>query len=350
MSVKSNSAVSSQGSTGTLIGAGMRVEGNITFTGILRVQGNVLGDVACRDDAGGAMVVEDSGSITGAIDVPRIVVRGRVLGPLHASQSIDVRQGASVLGDAVYREMDIHAGAVVDGLLTPMLSMAGERSGQAPHADAPKLPPIREYATHESRLAARLGGGRRLGVAAMLAAVVGAAVWMSRDPATIAPVVVDVAAEGDSSVRGTSPAPIAPTASSRQQDVQGTAERTASPAGGASADMGYVAKATPPERSAADAEELVTVHGVNPTKPAGFFLLISKEPAVLFKKKSQEAGEGKRIDVSRGKTVSIATARNELFRVAEGRDIEIFYQGRKVAPKAIESGAWMRFIPQSEDR
>ena len=32
--------------------------------------------------------------------------------------------------------------------------------------------------------------------------------------------------------------------------------------------------------------------------------------------------------------------------VAEGRDIEIFYQGRKVAPKTIESGAWMSFVPQ----
>lgn len=347
MSVKSSSAVSSQGGTGTLIGAGMCVEGNIAFTGILRVQGNVLGDVACRDDAGGALVVEDSGSITGAIDVPRILVRGRVNGPLHASQSIGVQQGASVLGDAVYREMDIHAGAVVDGLLTPMLAMAGERSGQAPQAEAPKLPLIRAYASHDNRLAARLGGGRSLGIAAMLALAAGAAVWLSRDPAAIAPVVAEVAAEADSSARGTPAVPIAPTAGGRHQDVQEAAERSMSPAGGARADSGNADKAASPEHAAADAEGVVTVHGVNPAKPAGFFLLVSKEPAILFKKASQEGGEGRRIEVSRGKTVSIAVARNELFRVAAGRDIEIFYQGRKVAPKAIESGSWMRFIPRS---
>jgi hypothetical protein len=76
------------------------------------------------------------------------------------------------------------------------------------------------------------------------------------------------------------------------------------------------------------------------------FLLVSKAPSVLYRKKREEEGEGTRLAVPRGKTVSIAIGRNELFRVAEGRDLEIFYQGRKVAPKTIETGAWMRFVPQ----
>jgi cytoskeletal protein CcmA (bactofilin family) len=325
----------------------MRVEGDIAFTGLLRVQGDVLGDVVCRDDAAGAVVVDGTGSISGTIDVPRIVVRGRVLGPLHASQSIDIQQGASVVGDAFYKEMDIHAGAVVDGLLTPMLPMAGDRTGLAPHADAPKLPPIREYATHDSRLAARLGGGRRLVVAALLVVAAGVTAWMSRDQATVAPDVVSVAAEADTSARGTLAAPNAQAASDRQQDARGAAERTSPFAGEANAPVGSVVRVPATERPAGEAEEVVTVHGVNPAKPAGFFLLISKEPAVLFKKKNQEDGEDKRIDVSRGKTVSIAIGKNELFRVAEGQAIEIFYQGRKVALKTIESGAWMRFISQS---
>lgn len=94
---------------------------------------------------------------------------------------------------------------------------------------------------------------------------------------------------------------------------------------------------------------MVKVQGVNPGKPAGFFLLIGKEPSVLFRKKRQEEGEGVRIAVSQGEAVSIPIAKNEIFRVAEGRDIEIFYQGRKVAPKTIESGAWMSFVPQLPD-
>jgi hypothetical protein len=76
------------------------------------------------------------------------------------------------------------------------------------------------------------------------------------------------------------------------------------------------------------------------------FLLISKEPSVLYRKKREEAGEGTRFVVQQGKTVSVAIGRNELFRVAEGRDLEIFYQGRKVTPKTIETGAWMSFVPQ----
>lgn len=104
---------------------------------------------------------------------------------------------------------------------------------------------------------------------------------------------------------------------------------------------------SPPDTHEADTDKVVRVQGVNPGKPAGFFLLIGKEPSVLFKKKRKDPGEGKRIDVSQGATVSIPVAKDEMVRVAEGRDIEIFYQGRKAAPKTIESGAWMSFVPQS---
>jgi len=85
---------------------------------------------------------------------------------------------------------------------------------------------------------------------------------------------------------------------------------------------------------------------VNPAKPAAVFLLVGKAPSVLYRKKRGEAGEGTRLAVPQGRAVSIAIGRNDLFRVAEGRDLEIFYQGRKVTPKTIESGAWMSFVPQ----
>lgn len=67
------------------------------------------------------------------------------------------------------------------------------------------------------------------------------------------------------------------------------------------------------------------------------------------KKKRKDPGEGKRIDVSQGATVSVQIAKDEIIRVAQGRDIEIFYQGRKVAPKTIESGAWTKFVPHLPD-
>jgi len=121
LSGASRSAGSSKNRTDTMIGAGMRVEGHIAFTGVLRVQGDVVGDVACQGDAGDTVVVDATGSVTGAVGAPRIVVRGRVLGPLHSAQSIDIQQGGSVVGDAFYKEIVIHAGGVIEGALTPAM-------------------------------------------------------------------------------------------------------------------------------------------------------------------------------------------------------------------------------------
>jgi cytoskeletal protein CcmA (bactofilin family) len=47
----------------TLIGAGVRVSGNITFSGVLRIHGDVHGDVLCDADDIGTAVVGHSGKV-----------------------------------------------------------------------------------------------------------------------------------------------------------------------------------------------------------------------------------------------------------------------------------------------
>lgn len=336
MSGTSRSAGSSKNRTDTMIGAGMRVEGHIVFTGVLRVQGDVLGDVACQGDAGDTVVVDATGSVTGAVGAPRIVVRGRVLGPLHSAQSIDIQQGGSVVGDAFYKEIVIHAGGVVEGALMPAMPIDEMRevyAGQALPAGAPDLPPSVASAAPDAgggSFVQRFGGWGALGGAAMLAIAVAAGVWMSRPPAMPRPPAAEDAAK-DVAPPPSAPRAVAPAA------TQAPAEN---------ADARAAAQPASPARPAEGAEEVVAVQGVNPAKPAAVFLLISKEPSVLYRKKRTEAGEGTRFVVPQGKTVSVAIGRNELFRVAEGRDLEIFYQGRKVTPKTIETGAWMSFVPQ----
>lgn len=333
MSATSSSASSSQSRTDTLIGAGMRVAGRIAFKGVLRVQGDVLGDVTCQGDAGGTLVVDTTGSVTGAVEAPRIVVRGRVIGPLRAAQSIDLQPGGNVVGDAYYREIVIHAGGLIDGALTPAQpidEVRELRSGPALPAGAPGRPPS---VANAAPAAGGAGFARRFGVrgalaAAVLALAIAAGVWMSRTPPASAPPAAEAVAN-EAATPSASPAP----------------EPAAPPAPAAPADTRAPAQPAPPSPPAAGAEEVVVVQGVNPAKPAGVFLLVSKEPTVLYRKKHEEAGEGKRHVVPQGKAVSVAIGRNELFRVAEGRDLEIFYQGRKVSPKAIETGAWLRFVP-----
>ena len=312
LSEKSKSVRPAQSRTDTLIGADLRVEGNITSTGVLRIQGDVHGDVSCDADAGGTIIVGKSGNITGSVKASHIVVSGHVSGPLHSAESIEIQEGACVVGDAFYKVIDIQAGGVLEGTLMPGGLPDGDRLQQEYRIQMPEPAALDEHDTPPANAVA--GGG---------------------------------AAEGGAG--GEAPGAQAVSAGSgRLQDgLKAAAGEAASQVPGPDADTNAKpgVQDSPSAASEADSEKVVRVQGVNPAKPSGVFLLVSREPSVLFKKKREESGDGKRIEVPRGKTVSIAVAGNELVRVAEGREIEIFYQGRKVTSTVIESGTWMSFVP-----
>jgi cytoskeletal protein CcmA (bactofilin family) len=359
MSEKSKSVRPAQSRTDTLIGADLRVEGNITSTGVLRIQGDVQGDVSCDADSGGTIVVGKSGNITGSVKAPHIVVSGHVSGPLHSAESIEIQEGACVVGDAFYKAIDIHAGGVLEGTLTPGGLPEGDRLQREQRIEMPEPAasdecdmPLADAAADDGRLGARFGGWRKFGAAFALLVAMLAVVLLRRGPAPVAPAASDVASAADSASQGTPAAQAVPAASGGQLDgpkaVAGDAAPLV-PGPDANTNARSADQDSSPDTPEADADKVVKVQGVNPAKPAGFFLLIGKEPSVLFRKKRKDPGEGKRIDVSQGATVSIPVAKDEIIRVAQGRDIEIFYQGRKVAPKTIESGAWMSFVPQLPD-
>lgn len=350
---KSTGAKYSQSRTDSLIGAGVRVEGNIQFTGVLRIEGDLLGDVSCDADSNGTIVVGESGSVTGTIKTPHIVVGGQIHGPVHSWESIEIHQGARVAGDAFYREIDIHPGGVIEGALTPDGGMDEERGRLRVPDSAARQDydsPLSGAESAGSGLFEHFWSGRKIGgaFALLVVASVATTVLMNRDPApesapAVPPVAPPVLAPAAPSTAGielkaeTSAKKVAP-------------EQSAPTAGGSLQDSPKVAAgsaASPAEHSETDPGKVALVQGVNPGKPAGVLLVISKEPAVLFRKKRQDAADGTRIEISRGATESIPFAKNEVFRVASGRDLQIFYQGRKVAPKIIESGVWLSFVPHS---
>ena len=354
LSEKSDSARHPQSRTDTTIGTGARVDGDITFTGVLRIQGDILGDVSCDADSGGTIVVGQSGNVTGTVRVPHVVVSGSVSGPVQSSESIEIQHGAHVAGDVSYKVIDIHAGGVIEGSLTPRVSADGNQVKPEDRIQSPEPPAAKEYDTPiaaavpaVSRSGERFGGARKLGAAAALLIAVAAVVLINRDPALIASTATDVAREADSSAEEAPAAKSAPAGSDAPKDspkAAGAKAVSAAPSPGAIAKSAVQA---PPSNPPAKDGTVVAVQGFNAAKPAGLFWAISKTPSVLYKKKRQDPAEGTRIDIPQGATESIAIAKDEIFRVANGRDIEIYFQGRKVAQNTIESGAWMSFVPQS---
>jgi len=101
----------------SLIGEGTTVEGNVIFSGGLRVDGRVKGNVQTSDDQPSTLVLSERARIEGEIRVSHAVVNGTVVGPVFATEYVELQAKSNVTGDVHYRTLEIQLGAVVQGRL-----------------------------------------------------------------------------------------------------------------------------------------------------------------------------------------------------------------------------------------
>jgi cytoskeletal protein CcmA (bactofilin family) len=101
----------------SLIGAGTRVDGSITFSGGLRIDGAVHGDVIGGSGQESTLVISEQATVEGEIRVAHVVVNGSVKGPIHATETLELQPRCRVTGDVYYNSLEMHLGAIVDGHL-----------------------------------------------------------------------------------------------------------------------------------------------------------------------------------------------------------------------------------------
>ena len=101
----------------SLIGANTRIEGNVIFSGGLRVDGMVRGTVSSIADQPATLAVSADARIDGEVQASHIVVNGTINGPVHATETLELQAGSKVKGDVYYKSIEIHQGAVLEGRL-----------------------------------------------------------------------------------------------------------------------------------------------------------------------------------------------------------------------------------------
>ena len=101
----------------SLIGVGTRIEGNVTFAGGLRVDGEIVGNVTAADEKASTLVVSEKARIDGEIRVSHLVVNGAINGPVHAAEFLELQARSRVNGDVHYNTLEMQLGAVVEGRL-----------------------------------------------------------------------------------------------------------------------------------------------------------------------------------------------------------------------------------------
>lgn len=106
----------------TLIGAGSILQGDLEFTGGLRVDGHIKGHVSAQDSNNGTLVLSESGVIEGDVNVPHVVINGTVRGNIASTGHVELQANANINGDIHYKAVEMELGAVLNGSLVSDVS------------------------------------------------------------------------------------------------------------------------------------------------------------------------------------------------------------------------------------
>jgi cytoskeletal protein CcmA (bactofilin family) len=101
----------------SLIGVGTTIEGDVSFTGGMRIDGLVNGNVTAVHDKPSTLVLSEHASVNGEVSVTHLVINGTINGSVSASEYLELQSKAKVNGDVHYSTLEIQLGAIVEGRL-----------------------------------------------------------------------------------------------------------------------------------------------------------------------------------------------------------------------------------------
>ena len=144
----------------SLIADNLHIVGDVHFSGGLRIDGRVEGNVFCKQGTKGLLVLSEKGFITGKVHTYDAVINGNITGDLEVEHFAELQVSANVVGNVRYRQLQMDCGATVEGKLVRIHEDASERTAarvevspvaarpsslpppSAPAADArPSIPP-----------------------------------------------------------------------------------------------------------------------------------------------------------------------------------------------------------------
>ena len=95
-----------------IIGEGATIKGEIKEENEITIQGNVDGDIECKD-----LIVGKNGSIKGKIKAETLIVEGSVEGEVNIRELLKLMSNSCVTGKTTYGSLQINEGAKLIGEL-----------------------------------------------------------------------------------------------------------------------------------------------------------------------------------------------------------------------------------------
>jgi cytoskeletal protein CcmA (bactofilin family) len=95
----------------TIISNGVKVEGKVSSSGSIRLDGTIQGDIVCQ----GNVTIGDQGEVYGKVDGQSITIGGKVEGMINAKEKLMLESKADLKGDVYTKILVVEAGARFDG-------------------------------------------------------------------------------------------------------------------------------------------------------------------------------------------------------------------------------------------
>ena len=115
----------------SLIAEDVVIVGDISFSGGLRIDGRVKGNVVALPSAEGGprglLVLSDKGQVEGSIRCGDAVINGAVTGDVDVENFLELQSNARMSGTIRYQHLKMDVGAAVQGRLS--------RAGETPAPD-----------------------------------------------------------------------------------------------------------------------------------------------------------------------------------------------------------------------
>jgi len=109
--LKSTSYEGTRSDEATVISKGVKIEGKLSCSGNIRLDGEVQGDISSE----GVVIIGENGKVNGQINADSITIGGRVAGTVRAKDKVVLEAKANLKGDIITKILSVDAGAVFNG-------------------------------------------------------------------------------------------------------------------------------------------------------------------------------------------------------------------------------------------
>lgn len=95
----------------TVISKGVKIEGKLSCSGSIRLDGEVQGDISSQS----TVIIGENGKVNGQINAENITIGGKVTGTVKAKEKLVLDVKANLQGDIFSKVVAIEAGANFNG-------------------------------------------------------------------------------------------------------------------------------------------------------------------------------------------------------------------------------------------